>query len=489
MKKPNILLFFTDQQRADTIAALGNPVIQTPHMDRLCREGVSFGRAFTPSPVCVPARCSMFYGVYPHKSGCYDNNWPMPDDRPSIASALSDMGYVTHGIGKMHFTPDLLALRGFHNRERQEEIFGAPPTDYTKYLNDNGIGHIFDYHGQRSEMYYMPQLAQTSAEHHPTNWIGSRTCEFINNHDYSKPFFLMSSFIHPHPPFAVPTPWNKLYRSENMPLPHIPAESGDLTTWFNRSQNNFKYKDAGADDHLRRTTKAFYYACVSFIDYQIGRALDALKRRNQLENTLIVLTSDHGELLGDYGCYGKRTMLDPSARVPLVVRFPSKKYAGSRVNDAASLVDLFPTFVAAAGGRCGGMDLDGVDLEASVKGENKREYVFSQIQKGAGALYMVASKDKKYIYSAPDDKEYFLDYSLDPHETINFAANGRTHPDMAEMKQILLRTVAVEGGAVKDGGWIEYPPGELNPAPAYQDDRSARDRESVIPPGYTVDLR
>ena len=489
MQRPNIILFFTDQQRADTIAASGNPVIQTPAMDKLVREGVSFDRAFSPSPVCVPARCSMFYGLYPHHTDCYDNNNPMPDGCPSVASALQDAGYRTHGIGKMHFTPDLLALRGFETRERQEEIFGAPQTDYTKYLSDNGINHVFDYHGQRSEMYYVPQLAQTSAEHHPTNWIGSRSCEFIENHDFNRPLFLMSSFIHPHPPFAVPTPWNKLYRSAETPPPHVPENSESLTTWFNRHQNNFKYKDAGVDGNLTRTTKAFYYACISFIDYQISRVLDALERRGQLDNSMIVLTSDHGELMGDYNCFGKRSMLDPSARIPLIVRYPEKKYAGARVDDAASLVDLMPTFLTAAGAEHSNIELDGADLERAARGELKREYVFSQIKSGNGALYMVASRDKKYIYSAADQKEFFLDRTLDPLETVNFAAGGRTHPDMAAMKKLLIETVAIEGDNTEGGDWKPYPPLAFAPRPGYQDNASVRDAESVLPPGYRVNLK
>ena len=489
MKKPNIILFFTDQQRADTIRELGNPIIQTPHTDRLCREGVSFTRAYTPSPVCVPARCSMFYGRYPHNTDCYDNNYPMPDNIPSVAATLADAGYRTHGIGKMHFTPDLFALRGFQTRERQEEIFGAPPTDYTKYLSDNGINHIYDYHGQRSEMYYMPQLAQTPAEHHPTNWVGSRACDFIEKHDFSEPLFLMCSFIHPHPPFAVPTPWNKLYRSAEMPLPHEPDGSPELTTWFNKHQNNFKYKDGGTDINLARTIKAFYYACVSFIDYQIGRVAESLAKLGRLDDTMIILTSDHGELLGDYGCYGKRTMLDSSARVPLVIRFPGKKYSGKRVGRAASLVDIAPTFLSAAGVLAEGRGLDGVCLESLINGESKREYVFSQIQRGNDALYMIASDKLKYIYSAPDGKEYFLDASLDPLETVNFAANGRRHPKLKKMKSELLRAVEKEGDSVSRSGWTRYPKKKFTPAAGYQDNKSVRESESVLPEGYKTDLR
>ena len=121
-RRPNILLVLTDQQRHDTIAAAGNTYIKTPTMDRLCREGTRFDRAYTPSPVCVSARSSLITGQYPNNSGCYDNGYPMPTDRPSMMDLLSTAGYTCHGAGKMHFTPERDALRGFRSRDTQEEL-------------------------------------------------------------------------------------------------------------------------------------------------------------------------------------------------------------------------------------------------------------------------------------------------------------------------------------------------------------------------------
>ena len=140
--KPNILHIFTDQQRFDTIAALGNPVIKTPNIDRLVKSGVSFTNAFTPSPVCVAARCSMIYSQYPTRTDCWDNG-TMPDGRDSFMDALTQAGYRTHGIGKCHFTPDPLALRGFQSREIQEEL-PAERTPYTESLIASGFDHCYE---------------------------------------------------------------------------------------------------------------------------------------------------------------------------------------------------------------------------------------------------------------------------------------------------------------------------------------------------------
>ena len=317
MPRPNILLIFTDQQRHDALGAAGNPIIRTPNLDRLAAEGVRFANAYSPSPVCVPARCAMITGQYPHHNGCYDNSDPMPVDRPSLMDALTGAGYRTHGIGKMHFTPDSLALRGFQTRERSEEIPDAvADDDYLQFLAANGCDYVHDLMGPRGEMYYIPQPAQVPARLHNTQWVGDRAVEFIGGAGDGDPFFLFASFIHPHPPFSPPTPWNKLYRAPDMPLPHRPTDYEALQVHINRFQNRYKFRDQGFDLNLARTQKAYYYGCVSFVDYQIGRILDALAATGRLDDTLIVFASDHGEFLGDYGCYGKRAMLDPAARIP-----------------------------------------------------------------------------------------------------------------------------------------------------------------------------
>ena len=262
-ENPNILLIFADQQRFDTIGALGNPVIRTPNLDRLCREGTAFTSAYTPSPVCVPARCSMHYGQYPQRTGCYENRFPMPlDRRPSFVDALTRSGYRTHGIGKCHFTPQYDDLRGFETREIQEE--GRHDGDaYLAYLKDNEMEELIEPHGTRGEMYYVPQVSKIPVRHHPTQWVGDRSIDFIKAQSRGRPWFLFSSFIHPHPPFCPPSPWHKLYRAALMPLPRVSQQTDALHIYINRHQNRYKYRDQGIDLNLLRCMKAYYYACIS----------------------------------------------------------------------------------------------------------------------------------------------------------------------------------------------------------------------------------
>ncbi|MCC2684348.1 MAG: Arylsulfatase [Paenibacillaceae bacterium] len=488
-KQPNILLLYTDQQRADTIHALGNELIQTPTMDRLVREGTAFTRAYTPSPVCVPGRCSMYYGQYPWNSGCYDNGFPMPDDRSSMFQVLKDAGYRTHAVGKLHFNGKD-QLRGLESRDVQEE--GGGIDDYKSYLLDKGYDHVFDPQGQRSEMYYMPQLSQLPAKDHPTQWVGDRSLDFIRNHDFNRPFFLMSSYIHPHPPFAPPTPWNKLYRAPEVPHPFVPDNYQDCLTHANRHQNRYKYRDQGIDRNMVRTMKGFYYACISFIDYQIGRILQELEAIGQLDNTLILLSSDHGEMLGDYNSFGKRTMLDAAANVPLLARFPERLAAGVRCEKPANLVDIMPTAMDAAGIAPTAANIDGVSLFKLADGTADREVVYSQYQKAGKALYLVASEHRKYIYSAPDDKEYYFDHAVEKAEATNLALTLEGRRAMSDLKRQLVGVLAEkpEAEAVADGDWKKYPtlrmPEDPDEGLLYQDAASVRDSESVLPPGYVA---
>ena len=458
-ERPNILFVLTDQQRADTIGAAGNPYIRTPVMDRLCREGVNFRRGYTPSPVCVSARGCIVTGQYPHRTGCLDNGFPVPVDRPTMMDLLAQAGYETRGVGKMHFTPDRDALRGFEARDTQEELMPkVAGDDYLACVHEQGFGHVHDVMGARGEMYYIPQVSQLPARLHPTAWVADRSVAFLKNRDRSRPFFLWSSFIHPHPPFSPPTPWNKLYRGPGMPLPKRPEGMEDLWTYHNRRQNRYKYRDAGLDDHLLRVMRGYYWACVSFIDYSVGRILEALEEAGELDHTLVVWTSDHGEFLGDYNCFGKRSFLDAAARVPLVVRCPGRFPAGVTEETPASLVDLIPTFLGAAGADPDDADLDGVDL-ADLVGKGETRTVYGQMNRSDRGMYMLYNGELKYIYSAADRKEYLLDHRVDPEETRNWAYNPLYAVQTEQMRSALIDFYKAEGYTepLEGEGWKVYP--------------------------------
>ena len=494
---PNILHIFTDMQRWDTIHALGNGVIRTPNLDRLAAQGVAFTNAFSPSPVCISARCSMIHGQYPMNTGCYENTVMPTDDRQSFMDALTQAGYRTHGIGKCHFTPDGYALRGFESREIQEEgglgsMEELERADYLRHLHGRGYGHICEVHGSRGEMYYIPQPSQLPAEDHPTQWIGDRAVAFVRDSArVAQPWYLFASFIHPHPPFTPPAPWHKLYRPSLMPLPLVPEDHEALLTYVNRVQNRYKYRDQGTDKNLLRAIVAYYYACISFVDYQVGRMLDALEASGQRENTLIVFTSDHGEFLGQNRCFGKRSMHDPASRIPLLLSMPARFDGGMTCDRPVSLVDLAPTFLNLADAHIDSHHLDGEDLAASLTGASNRKYVFSQLSvhhEGMQRMahgrayprmlrqrkttdsdaekvarfssYMCVSREWKYFYSAPDDQEFFFDKIGDPNETRNHAGLQFVADALDDHKQALLEHLRLgnETAGIDGDDWRRFEP-------------------------------
>jgi len=223
-----------------------------------------------------------------------------------------------------------------------------------------------------------------------------------------------------------------------MPHPNVPDRPELLHTYINRHQNRYKFRDQGIDKNLVRTIKAFYYSTISFVDYQIGRVIETLEKTGQLDNTIIIFSSDHGEYLGDYNCFGKRSMHDASSKVPLIVRYP-KRFAKKEICEIpVSLIDIMPTMLSAAKIETKDIELDGEDLSKIASGETKREEVFSQHDSGQKGIYMIASKDSKYFYSAADDKEFLFDKISDPNETHNYAGNPFYIEKQSELKNKLL---------------------------------------------------
>lgn len=487
-KRKNILLVFTDQQRYDTIEALGNPIIKTPVMNDLVENGITFTKAYTPCPVCVPARYSMHTGIMPHKTGVFENA-EMPEGRKSFMEILSENGYRTFGAGKMHFTfkTGLDTLWGFDDRKTCDIDNDLEKNDFYRNISKNGFGHVYDYKGVRSEMYYIPQVSQLPAKLHHTSWTVDSCIDFLEDHDKSKPFFIMSSFEKPHPPFEPPVPWNKLYRGPDMPLPKRPDGSEGLLTVWNKFQNRYKYRDRGIDDNLVRQIKAHYYAEISFIDYNLGRLLKKLDDMGLTDETLIIYTSDHGELLGDYNSFGKRCFLDSAAGIPMIIKFPGCD-KNKKCDTPVSLVDVLPTILNFAGISCED-GFDGENMLDISDGASGRDTVYGQYEQGEYAAYMAVDKDFKYIYSAADNEEYLFNSITDSEETRNIANNPLYIEKTAEMRSRIIDYFKKDKyyDPLDGNDWKRYPPKTLvEDSDAYLLFQDPVDSLPEIP-GYTTD--
>jgi arylsulfatase A-like enzyme len=487
-EQPNVLLFMTDQQRFDTIRELGNAYIQTPTLDSLAQEGTSFTSAYDASPVCIASRCSMILSQWAHETGC-TTNCAMPQERTSLMDLLADAGYQTHGVGKMHFAPDSHKMWGYESRDYSEEGGYRENDDYCRFVHEAGYDHVFALMGVRSEYYYIPQPSQLPARLHNTTWVADRSLDFLDRRDQDRPFFLWSSFIKPHPPFESPAPWHRLYKPMDVPLPHLPADFEALQTYWNRRQNRYKYRDQGWDENFVRTMRAAYYACISFVDYNAGRIIERLRQTGEIDNTIIIWVADHGEMLGDFGSFGKRSIFDAAARVPLMIRYPERFGAGERCDDVCSLVDIAPTILASCG--VDGIDQhSGVDLGELRDGGADRPGVLCQYSQGDSGLYGLITDDFKYVYSAADNREWlFRRRGAEPEER-SLAGHQAYWRTTAEMRGKLIEWLRSDGYTdVLDGdSWRVYPPDERPTVDPNPDDgllmQEARDVSGDFPPGY-----
>jgi len=418
---PNILFMMVDQMRADYMGRAGNPWIQTPNLDRLAQEGTRFSRCATNVPVCMAARHSFMTGHRCATHGRFANNVPSPDPlHETVMQLLGFAGYRTQAIGKMHFRP-VRRHHGFHRMELMEEIPDFRQDDeYLMYLKENGYGHKREVHGVRNLLYHLPQVSAIPEEHHGSTWVADRTIDFLKN-NRGKPFFCWSSWIAPHPPWNPPEPFASMYANEDMPLPKHWDRDVNTLPPRHRGMTNFCDMGNAPPERLQRV-KSLYSASISLIDKGVGRILRALDELGMAENTLVIFTSDHGEMLGDHQMWQKGIPYEGSVNVPLLVRLPGKLDAGSVNEDLVSLLDLMPTMLDVADvDYPGDKPLPGASLLGQRGGglAEPREDDVIEIGRGASRWLSLRGKKWKYNYWLADGWEELYDLEADPDEAYN----------------------------------------------------------------------
>lgn len=434
-KKPNVLFIMTDQQRFDTIASMGNKHIYTPNLDRLVKRGTAFTNAYSSCPVCVPARYTIRSGCEPTKTGVYQNGAPvlMPgqvqimEDRCGayLGRTLGNLGYRTFGIGKFHTYPQWDEDLGYDVHLHSEEILvekrQREKDSYIRFIKNNHPAYSFieAIHGERTEMYYMPQMSPMPAEITVEAWVADRAIEQINMND-SKPYFGMVSFIGPHPPFAPPIPFNRMYDPDKMSNPI----KGDLAIDHMDEQipwMNYLIWADDINDSRARALKARYYGEITYIDSCIGRVLDAVEARDDADNTLICFYADHGDHMGDHLAWQKESFFEVSCHIPFLVSWPRKIEPDHKRDELVSLTDLFGIATSAAGL----MDVrDGIDVLGVLDGKaEKREYLFGYYGTPGTPLFKIMVRDKKwkYIFMANGGREQLFNINEDPNELVQKA--------------------------------------------------------------------
>ncbi|MFP4579451.1 MAG: sulfatase [Candidatus Sumerlaeia bacterium] len=401
-KQPNILMIVTDQQRANTIAAVGDPMIKTPNLDRLVKRGVAFRRAYTVCPVCAPTRGSISTGVPPHEVGSADNCGHAEVNVPDFASMLKAAGYETRGYGKSYdcFAPGKgeAQWRGFDEWLAWKH--------YNSWWEKLGFDYLPCARQGGSEYYYIPSMQPYPEKYSRSAWLTQHCVDYLNQRqEGDKPFLLCAHFGEPHPGWNVPYPWSHLYRGNEMPHPIRPANYREYQCRANRFQNRYKWMEdtVKGDDTFLRIIRAAYYGTVSYVDWKVGQILEALG--DEIDNTLIIFTTDHGEMLGDYGCVGKRCMMEGAVRVPLLASLPGFLPEGKECRAAASLVDIMPTICEAAGLETPPLS-EGISLTKVAEMEAGERIVFSQFSRDWNGQYFAADGNRTYWYSAADKREW-----------------------------------------------------------------------------------
>jgi choline-sulfatase len=434
--KPNILLVMADQLVPFLTGAYGHAVVQTPHLDALAAGGIRFDAAYTPYPLCAPARAAFMTGRYASDLGCYDNAAVLPSDEPTIAHYLADAGYDTVLSGKMHFVgPD--QLHGFRRR-LTTDIFPAG-LDWVPTVDGDGRfvrgGHAYGYVPPNVGVAPWTKFLSYDEETH------FRALEYLRERGRTgddEPFFLVASYHHPHDPFLVTQELWDLYDGAEIDVPARPERLQEtysaMDRWANEAHATDEV-DLDDPDALRALRRA-YYGLVTYVDRKLGELLAALEQSGQACDTVVVFTSDHGDMLGERRMVQKRSFYEWSARVPLVLRFPGGRDAGSRIAEPVSLLDLLPTLLDLAevpdGDR---MPCDGTSLLASAPDR----HVLSEyhVEKVRAPCFMARRGRWKYVYVHGHDRQLF-DLETDPGEWTNVAGRAELREVEHELEALIL---------------------------------------------------
>lgn len=485
---PNILLITCDQLRADFVGACGCDFVSTPSIDRLAMEGCTYTNAYSPNPVSIPARHNLLTGLTARYHGFDDNYFgaaakSCPWYLPTFPQILNDNGYETTAIGKIHFQPERRAT-GFDFFQCIAEIPGSREMDdYAMYLEKVGYGNIQSVHGVRTCLYMQPQRSLVPQEHHNSAWVADRAIDYLNQNRGQRPFLMWAGFVHPHPPLNVPDEWADIYNGK-IPEPYESKTPVSLLAEENKQLGCLENKEV-----LQRMREL--YACaITFADKQIGRILDRLDELGLKENTLVVFTSDHGEMLGDMGTFQKFLPYDASAKIPLILRYPNGIEADTKRDDFADLNDLLPTFLDAAGvSYPASYDLPGESLLTG-NGTKDRSYQYVEHQRGSKRWCSIRNRRYKYIYYYGDDEQLF-DLCDDPHETTNLLY-GQTDEQVLKirdgLKNVLLKYEDRYGleEYVKNGDFIQQNRYQIHPYyetnfPRYTKYLKPEEKENLIP--------
>ena len=456
----NILLIMTDQLRYDCLGCNGHPLVKTPNIDRIAAMGVNFSRCYTPSAVCVPARASLSTGRYTQSHRVYWNEVPWPRDEKLMGDYMSDIGVQAYQCGKSHYCSD--AYSGERPGQEQfmfdDRLYTGPfpdmktvefndgwylNRDYRDYLKSKGYSdsvckfphqYICEDGVVRQVWNYHNVPCVLKAEDTDTAFTSRRALEFLEQ-SHEQPWMLFLSYFRPHFPYCPSVPYFGMYPPDKVPAPlRDPRELERMHEALRRQSKQFI--DLMKDDIFVRWMRSAYYGLIAELDDWIGRVLDTLEQTGALDSTLIILTSDHGDYLGDHYMYDKQCFYDQAYHIPLIVADPSAESDITRgsVSDAyVSLIDILPTMLDWRGAIISA-DIDGESLLPLIRGQKDsiRDAAYMLYEFGVhyadepdiGCATAYGVRDEKFCYwYMPMFDDVLFDLAADPGELNDCAAD------------------------------------------------------------------
>jgi arylsulfatase len=434
-KRPNVLLITVDQWHGRLLGCAGHPVLSTPTLDELATYGVRFTRAYSESPICIPARRSLMMGTCARTHGDreYHEGEPMPAGVPTLARCFRDAGYQTSAIGKLHVYPQRDRI-GFDDVLLSEDGRSqwAVVDDYELFLGDRGFAGQLFATGMASND-YMVRPWHLPDDCHPTTWATRAMTRAIQRRDPTRPALWYLSYMHPHPPMWPLRDYFDRYLAREIASPTWGAWARDDAT-TPASVRGRRRQGARLRKRDEIEALAAFYALCTHIDHELRVVFGTLREEGLLDRTIICFTSDHGDMLGTHGIWAKGIMYEPAANIPMILAGPRALVPEERVDDRlVALQDVMPTL----------LELCGIAVPATVEGRsmltgNRRDHLYGEIFEGARATRMVHDGRHKLIYHAAGNRTQLFDLEADPDESCDLAPRPECAPLLEKLVALLI---------------------------------------------------
>ena len=439
MTQPNVLLICADHWPGPLMGRMGHEHIATPTLNHLADSGVIFPQAYSTTPTCIPARRSLMTGTtaQTHGDRNFDQHLEMDPNLPTLPQVFRDAGYQAYAVGKMHVYPqrDRIGFDDVILCEEGRHHLGGGIDDFEQFLVNEGysgqeLTHAMGNNVYTTRPWHLPEYC------HPTNWTAREMCRTIQRRDPTRPALWYCSFIGPHPPVTPPQEYLDMYRDWGVDGPFIGDWADDFDNLpYALKLHRHRWIDISKNE-IERARMGFYAQC-TYIDHQIRLLIGTLREEALLDNTIIMFTSDHGEMLGNHRLWAKPPMFEWSAKIPMIL-VPTAEYdrAGHHQEDnrLACLRDVMPTL----------LDMCGIPIPETVEGhslvsDEKRDHLYCEHYEDDRAMRMVRVDQYKLIWYPVGNRFQLFDLSKDPNEMRDLSEEPERADLLERMQQLLVQ--------------------------------------------------